>query len=129
MKVKKVSFSAAEINGATIVKKETFIDVSATGNGVNITNVEVIRKYPLSMSVVNTSGAGIEIALIANEDEEALFDANPSDYFFYLPNNGSIGVSSKIGRSYKVACRKESSSVSSGVRFDFLNHVGTIKIN
>jgi len=130
MKVKKVEFSSSEINSATLVKKEAFLDVSASGGYINGTlQVDVVRKYPISMSVVNTSGAAIEIALIANPSEEAEFDENPNNYFFMLPNNASIGVTARIGRVYKVSVRKESGSVSSGVRIDFLNHIGTVKVN
>lgn len=127
MKIKKISFSTAEMNGGTIVKKEAFTDEAATGVGVSVTNVEVIRKYPIGMSLVNTTGVSIEVALIANENEEADFDANPANYFFMVPNNGSIGVGTKVGRAYKVAVRKESSNTTSSLRIDFMLPQGTVR--
>ena len=130
MKIKKVTYTAAEINnfGATGTVKAAYIDVSLPDLN-QPSGEEVVRKYPLSMSVVNGSGQGIEIALLSNAEEEADFLINPDEYFFLLPNNSSIGTQSRIGRMYKVAVRKESTNVSNPVRFDFLNHVGITKIN
>lgn len=127
MKIKKITFSTAEMNGASIVKKEAFTDEAATGIGVTNTVVEVTRKYPIGMSVVNTTGVSVEMAILANEAEEADFDSNPNNYFFMIPNGGSIGVGTKVGRAYKVAVRKESSNTTSSLRIDFLLPQGTIR--
>jgi len=131
MKVVKQTWTASQINNFSVSSsgsvKAAYIDV-VTVDSNDDSGYETIRKYPLSMSVVNGSGAGIEIAIIGNETEEADFLVNPDDYFFLLPNGASIGSSSRIARIYKVAIRKESGNVSNSVRVDFLNHVGTLKI-
>jgi len=131
MKVVKQTWTASQINNFSVSSsgsvKAAYIDV-VTVDSNDETGYETIRKYPLSMSVVNGSGAAIEIAILGNETEEADFLVNPDDYFFLLPSGASIGSSSRIARIYKVAIRKESGNVSNSVRVDFLNHVGTLKI-
>lgn len=97
--------------------------------GVNGNN-EIIRKYPLTMVVVNDTGVDVEVAIISNEEEEKLFNDNYEDFFFLLPKDSSIGSSSRIGRAYKVSCRKSGSGTpTKKIRFDFMHHVGTIRIN
>lgn len=152
MRVNKVVFLASELNGGTNILKPAYIDITSNDilvqggkvvekpssstnydtpspyNQPNNPYYEVIRKYPLTMLVLNDSGANVEIALISNENEESDFLLNPNNYFFKLPMNGYIGANSRIGRAYKVCARKESSNCSSNLRIDFVNHVGTIKI-
>lgn len=131
MKVVKQTWTASQINNFSVSSsgsvKAAYIDV-VTVDSNDETGYETIRKYPLSMSVVNGSGAAIEIAILGNQTEESDFLVNPDDYFFLLPSGASIGSSSRIARIYKVAIRKESGNVSNSVRVDFLNHVGTLKI-
>lgn len=130
MRILKVDYTTTEINGATPVRKNAYIDVSASGGIVNgVQQVDTIRKYPMAMSVVNATGQNIEIAIMANETEEADFLVNPDNYFFLLPSNASIGASVKVGRIYKVAVRKQSSNVTAALRIDFFQYVGTLKIN
>lgn len=130
MRILKVEFTVAEINGVTPVRKNAYLDVSASGGIVRgVQQIDVIRRYATSLSVVNSSGQNVEMALLANEQEEAEFIASPDNYFFLLPLNGIIGASTKIGRVYKVSVRKQSTNVTSGLRIDFMQHTGTLKIN
>jgi hypothetical protein len=130
MRVLSVSFSSVEITGGTLVKKNAYIDVSASGGIVNgVQQIDTIRKYPQAMAVYNSTGGDVEIALLANETEEADFAITPANYFFFLPNNGSIGVNAKVGRVYKVCVRSVGNGVTKALRIDFLQHVGTLKIN
>lgn len=128
MKIKKITYTVSEINTAPVTVKDVYMDIAASGNGMNGTVVETIRKYPQVVSLVNKSGADIEIALLANQTEVDDFAINPDDYFFLVPNNTSLNSQNRVGRVFKVAVRKESSNVSSGIRIDFLSFVGTVRV-
>ena len=128
MKIKKITYTVSEINTSPVTIKDVYMDVAASGNGMNGTVVETIRKYPQVVSLVNKSGADIEIALLANQTEVDDFANNPNDYFFLVPNNTSLNSQNRVGRVYKVAVRKESTNVSSGIRIDFLSFVGTVRV-
>lgn len=127
MKIKKVTYTSGEINATEVTIKDAYMDVSASGTGVNGVTVETIRKYPQVISLVNQSGAAIEVALLSNQTEVDDFANNPNDYFFLVPNNTSLN-NQKLGRIYKIAVRKESSDVSSGIRVDLLSFVGTVRV-
>jgi hypothetical protein len=87
MRISSVTFTAAEITGGQLVRKNAFIDVSASGGIVNgVQQIDVIRKYPMAISVYNSTGGAVEIALLANEIEESEFIITPANYFFVLPN-------------------------------------------
>lgn len=132
MRVLRVNFTVTEMTGgATLFKKNAYIDVSASGGIINgVQQIDVIRKYPQAMVAYNSTGVDLEVALLANEAEEADFDINPTNYFFFLPNNGSIGVNAKIGRVYKVCVRKTGNGTpTKDFRIDFVQHTGTLKIN
>lgn len=128
MKIKKITYSTTEINNSPVTVKDVYMDISASGTGTSGTVVETIRKYPQVVSLVNQSGAGIEIALLANQTEVDDFENNPNDYFFLVPNNTSLNSQNRVGRVFKVAVRKESTNVSSGIRIDFLSFVGTVRV-
>lgn len=128
MKIKKITYSSGEINATEVTVKDAYMDISASGTGVNGVVVETIRKYPQVVSLVNKSGADIEIALLSNQTEVDDFENNPNDYFFLVPNNTSLNSQNRVGRVFKVAVRKESSNVSSGIRIDFLSFVGTVRV-
>lgn len=128
MKIKKITYTSGEINATQVTVKDCYMDIAASGNGMNRTVVETIRKYPQVVSLVNKSGADIEIALLANQTEVDDFANNPNDYFFLVPNNTSLNSQNRVGRVFKVAVRKESSKVSSGIRIDFLSFVGTVRV-
>ena len=128
MKIKKITYTSGEINAVTVTVKDAYMDIVASGTGTNGTVVETIRKYPQVVSLVNKSGADIEIALLANQTEVDDFAINPNDYFFLVPNNTSLNSQNRVGRVYKVAVRKESTNVSSGIRIDFLSFVGTVRV-
>lgn len=128
MKIKKVTYTSGEINAVSVTIKDAYMDITASGNGMNTTQVETIRKYPLVASLVNKSGADIEVALLSNEAEMTDFANNPNDYFFLVPNNTSLNSQNRLGRVYKVAVRKESTNVTSGIRIDFINFVGTVRV-
>lgn len=128
MKIKKITYTSGEINAVTVTVKDAYMDIVASGTGTNGTVIETIRKYPQVVSLVNKSGADIEIALLANQTEVDDFAINPNDYFFLVPNNTSLNSQNRVGRVYKVAVRKESTNVSSGIRIDFLSFVGTVRV-
>jgi hypothetical protein len=129
MKIKKVVFSTTDMNvTSNFVKKDAFIDFSATGQGVSILNVDVIRRYPINVMVTNTSGQDVEIAFIGLNEEDD-FTSTPDNYFFLLKSTASITTTSTFPRIYKVSVRKISSNTSSELRLDFYNHQGTLKIN
>lgn len=128
MKIKKITYSTSEINATQVTIKDAYMDITASGTGINGVVVETIRKYPMVVSMVNKSGADIEVALLANENEVTDFATNPNDYFFLVPNNTSLNSQNRTGRVYKIAVRKESTNVSSGIRIDFLNFVGTVRV-
>lgn len=129
MKIQKVVFSTTDMNvTSNFVKKEAYIDFSASGQGVNINTIDIIRRYPLNVMVTNTTGQDVEIAFI-NPNEESDFDANPNNYFFLLKSNASITPFTQFPKINKVSVRKLSSNTTSELRLDFFNHVGTLKIN
>lgn len=128
MKIKKITYTVSEINTSPVTVKDCYMDIAASGTGTNGTVVETIRKYPQVVSLVNKSGADIEIALLANQTEVDDFANNPNDYFFLVPNNTSLNSQNRVGRVYKVAVRKENTNVSSGIRIDFLSFVGTVRV-
>lgn len=129
MKIKTVSFSTTEMNvTSNFVTKDAFIDFSATGQGVSIQTVDVIRRYPINARITNTSGVDIEVAFIG-VSEESDFTSNPNDYFFLLKSSDTINSYAQFPRIYKVSIRKLSSNTTSAVRVDFYNHQGTVKIN
>ena len=128
MKIKKVTFSTTDMNvTSNFVKKDAFIDYSATGQGVSIQRIEVIRRYPLNVMVTNSSGQDVEIAFIGS-NEESDFDSSPDSYFFLLKSTASITSSSQFSKIYKVSVRKISSNTTSELRLDFYNHIGTLVI-
>lgn len=129
MRVKKIIYTSSEINTTNGTLKPVYIDVEVEGQNVNIVRKETIRKYPISMSLINTTGQDIEIAIISNEKEENEFLENPDNFYFLVPKDSSIGSSTKIGKMYKVAVRKANANVSSSLRIDFFNHIGVHPIN
>jgi phage-related protein len=129
MKIKKVEFTTSEMNTAPSgTMKVAYIDVSDEAQTLTKTRTEIVRKYPLSMSLVNTTGVAVELAVIGNEKEELEFYENPDSFYLLIPSNASIGASVKIGRTYKIAVRKLSTNTSSSLRIDFFNHVGVLGI-
>jgi hypothetical protein len=131
MKIKSVSFTTTEINvTSNFTKKTAYMDVASSGTGPTGTRVEVIRKYPQYVSFNNTTGVDVEVAFIYNTDEETEFNANPSDFFFLVPTGKSMmGLDAKFYKIFKVSVRKLSSNATSGMRFDFYQHVGTVVID
>lgn len=129
MKIKTVSFSTTEMNvTSNFVTKDAFIDFSASGQGVSIQTVDVIRRYPINARITNTGGVDIEVAFIGvNEDSD--FTSNPNDYFFLLKSADSINSYAQFPRINKVSIRKVSGNTTASVRVDFYNHQGTLKIN
>lgn len=128
MIIKKVVFSTTDMNvTSSFVKKEAYLDISATGQGVSTRTVEVIRKYPQCVIATNTSGQDIEVAFIG-PNEEIDFNANPNNYFFLIKSSASINFQ-QFPKIFKVSVRKVSSNTTAEVRFDFYNHVGTVVTN
>ena len=61
MKIKKITYTSGEINAVTVTVKDAYMDIVASGTGTNGTVIETFRKYPQVVSLVNKSGADIEL--------------------------------------------------------------------
>jgi len=57
------------------------------------------------------------------------FTANPTNYYFLIPNNATVGFATRIGRAHSIAVKKNAGTTSASLRIDLGNLVGTLRIN
>lgn len=112
MRALSLSFSTVDLNVAyaSSVKKVAYLDILENVFQGTVTG-DTKRAYARGLQIVNTAGVAIELAIIseyvdgAGKTEEAVFDADPTNFGWVLiPASGTLTLN-RVPKAYKISLR------------------------